>query len=144
MSLQDIKSSLCKGKSLLKPHCNYEDKKAFLLSIIGSIITKWKVHPSTQTFSRTGRPSKLSIRARCQQVGEATKNPTVTLRSLQCSLAGTGLKVHGFTISRALHKTGLYGRMARKKPFHQMVHLKALMAFATEPEKNPDKLWEKI
>lgn len=32
-------------------------------------------------------------------------------------MVNIGVKVHGSKMSRALHKTGLYRRVARKKPF---------------------------
>ncbi|CDR06939.1 unnamed protein product [Oncorhynchus mykiss] len=41
----------------------------------------------------------------------------ITLDELQRSTAEVGDSVHRTTISRILHKSGLYGRVARRKPF---------------------------
>ena len=59
----------------------------------------------------------MSNRARrvTQWVREVTKNPTVTLTELWKSSAETGEPARGMTISAALHHSGLYGRVARRK-----------------------------
>lgn len=113
------------------------------LSTAGSIIRNWKIHHSTQTLTRTSRPSKLSVREKRRLVSEATKNPSVTL-SLQSPLTETGVKGHGSTILRVLHKTGLLGRVTRGQPLLKKVHIKACTAFATEHEKDPVNMWEKV
>ncbi|XP_068111955.1 uncharacterized protein [Hyperolius riggenbachi] len=81
---------------------------------VSSIIRKWKVHQTTDSLPRTGRPSKLSAETRSNIVRKATERPTITLMELQSSLAETGVKVHRSTISRVLHNTGLFARMAQK------------------------------
>ncbi|MGH0149042.1 UNVERIFIED_CONTAM: hypothetical protein FKN15_017443 [Acipenser sinensis] len=52
--------------------------------------------------------------------------------------------VHQSTISRALHNTGLYGRVARKKPLLKKYHLKARLEFARKHESDPAAMWEKV
>lgn len=68
----------------------------------------------------TQLPSNLSVQARKKLAREAIEKPTVTLKELQCSGAESES-----TISRLLHKTGLYKRLARKKPLLKKNHLKA-------------------
>ena len=46
-------------------------------------------------------------------VREVTKNPMVTLTELQNSSVNIGEPSRRTTISAALHKSGLYGRVAR-------------------------------
>ena len=46
----------------------------------------------------------------------------VTLEELQRSTAQVGESVHRTTISHALHKSGLYGRVARKKGAQLSIH----------------------
>ncbi|XP_061087785.1 uncharacterized protein LOC133122096 isoform X2 [Conger conger] len=77
-------------------------------STIGSIIRKWKVHRTTETLPRSGCPSKLNNQARNRLVSEATVRPTVTLKELKSSIAEMGVNVCESTISRSLHKAGLY------------------------------------
>ncbi|MBN3286977.1 TCB1 transposase, partial [Polyodon spathula] len=114
------------------------------VSTAGSIIRKWKLHHTTQALPRKGRPSKLSAQTRRRLVREATERPTITLKELQSSVAGSGVMVHQSTISRALHKTGLYGRVARKKQLLKKYHLKAHLELARKHESDPVAIWEKV
>ncbi|XP_018614451.2 uncharacterized protein LOC108938391 [Scleropages formosus] len=91
------------------------------LSTVRSVINKWKVHHTTQTLPRPGRPSKLNNQARRKLVLDVTVKPTVTLKELQKSIAETGKNVSKSTISRALHNAGLMWRsykesVTEKKP----------------------------
>ncbi|MGH0123931.1 UNVERIFIED_CONTAM: hypothetical protein FKN15_015457 [Acipenser sinensis] len=52
--------------------------------------------------------------------------------------------VHQSTISRALHNTGLYGRVARKKPLLKKYLLKARLEFVRKHESDPAAMWEKV
>ena len=85
-------------------------------STVQFIIQKWKGYGTTANLPRYGCPPKLTGRARRILIREAAKRPMVTLEELQRSTAQVGESVHGTTISRALHKSGSYGRVARKKP----------------------------
>jgi hypothetical protein len=49
-------------------------------------------------------------------IREATKRPEIILEDLQSSTSEIVVSVHGTTLSCTLHKAGLYGRVARKKP----------------------------
>ncbi|KAK6481842.1 Na(+)/H(+) exchange regulatory cofactor NHE-RF2-like [Huso huso] len=82
-------------------------------------------------------------KTRRRLVREATERPTITLKELQSSVAGSGVMVHQSTISRALHNTGLYGRVTRKKPLLKKYHLKAHLEFARKHESDPAAMWEK-
>ena len=84
-------------------------------STVRSIILKWKVHRTTETLPRSGCPSKLSNQARSRLVSEATVRPTVTLKELKSSIAEMGENVSESTISRSLHKAGLYCKVAKRK-----------------------------
>ena len=85
-------------------------------STVKTIINKWKANGTTKTLPRSGRPSKLDDQARRRLIREATKMPMATLNELQAFMAKIGQCVHVATISQALHKSGLYGRVARRKP----------------------------
>lgn len=50
-------------------------------------------------------------------VREVAKRPLVTLNDLQKFVASSGCVVHVTTISSILHISGLWGRVARRKPF---------------------------
>jgi len=86
------------------------------MSTVSSIIHKWKNFGTTRTLPRAGRPAKLSDRGRRALVREVTKNQMVTLTELQCFSVERGEPSRRTTISAALHQSGLYGRVARRKP----------------------------
>ena len=77
---------------------------------------KWKVYGTTKTLPRSGRSSKLDDQARRRLIREATKSPMATSKELHAFMAKTGHSVHVTTISQALHKSGLYSRVVRRKP----------------------------
>ena len=86
-------------------------------STVKTITKKWKAfRTTTKTLPRSGHPAKLDDQARRRLIREATKRPMATLKEPHAFLIKTGRCVHGITISQALHKSGLYGRVARRKP----------------------------
>ena len=93
-------------------------------STVQAIILKWKEYQTTANLPRPGRPSKLSSGTRRRLIRDAAKRPMITLDELQRSTAEVGESVHRTTISRTLHKSGLYGRVARRKPFLKDIHKK--------------------
>ncbi|KAL0150495.1 hypothetical protein M9458_054312 [Cirrhinus mrigala] len=68
----------------------------------------------------------------------------VTLDELQRSTAQVGESVHRTTISRALHKVGLYGRVARRKPLLKENHKKSRLQFATSHVGDTANMWKKV
>jgi len=65
---------------------------------------------------RAGHPTKLSNQARRTFVREVTMNPMTTLTELQSSLAEMVELAKKATVSAALHKSRLFGRVASRKP----------------------------
>ena len=91
-------------------------------STVQSIIWKRKEYGRTAVLPRHGRPPKLTGRARRALIREAAKRPMITLDELQRSTAMVGESVHRTVISHALHKLGLYGRVARREPLLKQSH----------------------
>ena len=91
-------------------------------STVQSITWKWKEYGTTANLPRHGHPPKLTGQARRALIREAAKRPMVTLVELQRSTAQVGESVHRTTISHALHKSGLYGRVARREPLLKQSH----------------------
>ncbi len=85
-------------------------------STVASIILKWKTFGTTRTLPRAGRPAKLSYRGRRALVREVKKNPKITVAELQRCSREMGESCRKSTITAALHQSGLYGRVARRKP----------------------------
>ncbi len=84
-------------------------------STMASIILKWKTFGTTRTLPRAGRPAKLSYRGK--SLGErGKKNPKITVAELQRCIREMGESCRKSTITAVLHQSGLYGRVARRKP----------------------------
>ncbi len=82
-------------------------------------------------FHPRSHPPKLTGSARRALIREATKRPMVTLEELQRSTAQVGESVQGPTISHAFHKSGIHGRVVRRKPLLKESHKKSCLQFAT-------------
>ncbi len=93
-------------------------------STVASIILKWKTFGTTRTLPRAGRPAKLSYRGRRALVREVKKNPKITVAELQRCIREMGESFRKSTITAALHQSGLYGRVARRKPLLSARHMK--------------------
>jgi transposase len=113
-------------------------------STVQAIILKWKEYQTTANLPRPGRPSKLSAHTRRRLIRDAAKRPMITLDELQRSTAEVGDSVHRATISHILHKSGLYGRVARRKPFLKDIHKKCCLKFATSHLGDTPNMWKKV
>ncbi|KAL0162929.1 hypothetical protein M9458_042325, partial [Cirrhinus mrigala] len=113
-------------------------------STVQAIIQKWKEYGTTVNLPRQGRPPKLTGRTRRALIRNAAKRPMVTLDELQRSTAQVGESVHRTTISRALHKVGLYGRVARRKTLLKENHKKSRLQFATSHVGDTANMWKKV
>ncbi|KAG2466638.1 TCB1 transposase, partial [Polypterus senegalus] len=114
------------------------------MSTLASIIRKWKKFKTPRTLPRAGRPSKLSDQGRRALVREVTKNPMVTLSELQRSSAERGEPSRRTTISAAIYQSGLYGRVARRKPLLSKRHMAAHLEFAKRHLKDSQTMRNKI
>ncbi|KAG2456946.1 TCB1 transposase, partial [Polypterus senegalus] len=114
------------------------------MSTVASTIRKWKKFETTRTLPRAGRPSKLSDRGRRALVREVTKNPMVTLSELQMSSGERGEPSRRTIISAAIHQSGLYGRVARRKPLLSKRHMAARLEFAKRHPKDSQTMRNKI
>ncbi len=110
-------------------------------STVASIILKWKTFGTTRTLPRAGRPAKLSYRGRRALVREVKKNPKITVAELQRCIREMGESCRKSTITAALHQSGLYGRVARRKPLLSARHMKARMEFAKNTWRTP-RWWQ--
>ncbi len=113
-------------------------------STVTSIILKWKTFGTTRTLPRAGRPAKLSYRGRRALVREVKKNPKITVAELQRCIREMGESCRKSTITAALHQSGLYGRVARRKPLLSARHMKARMEFAKKHLKDSKMVTNKI
>ena len=77
-------------------------------------------------------------------IREAAQRPKVTLKELQSSTAESGASVYRTTISRTLHRAGLYGRVAKKKPLLSVKNKKARFEFAKRHVGDSPNVWRKV
>ncbi|KAI2647331.1 Transposable element Tc1 transposase [Labeo rohita] len=113
-------------------------------STVVSIILKWKTFGTTRTLPRAGRPAKLSYRGRRALVREVKKKPKITVAELQRCSREMEESCRKSTITAALHQSGLYGRVARRKPLLSARHMKARMEFAKKHLKDSKMVRNKI
>ncbi|MBN3286953.1 TCB1 transposase, partial [Polyodon spathula] len=114
------------------------------LSTVKYIIDKLKMHHTTQTLPRSGLHSKLDDRARRRLISEATKRPMATLQELLAFMAKTAQSVHATKVSQALHKPGLYGRVARSNPLFKKAHLESCLKYAKKHSGDSIAMWQKV
>ena len=113
-------------------------------STIISIIQKWKEYGTTTNLPREGCPPKLTDQARRALIREASKRPKRALKELQSSIAEIGVSVHGTTLSRTLHRAGLYGRVARKKLLLKEKIKQTHLVFAKRHVGDSPNIWKKV
>ncbi|KAG2457851.1 TCB1 transposase, partial [Polypterus senegalus] len=114
------------------------------VSTVASIIRKWKKFETNRTLPRAGQPSKLSDWGRRALAREVTKNLMVTLSELQRSSVERGEPSRRTTISAAIHASGLYGRVARRKQLLSKRHMAACLDFAKRHLKDSQNMRNKI
>uniref|UniRef100_A0A673VZE6 Uncharacterized protein n=1 Tax=Salmo trutta TaxID=8032 RepID=A0A673VZE6_SALTR len=111
---------------------------------VASIILEWKKFGTTKTLPRTGHLDKQSNQGRRALVREVTKNPVVILTELQSSSVEIRELSRRTTISGALHQSGLYGRVDRRKPLLSKRHMTARLEFAKRHLKDSQTMRNKI
>ncbi|KAL0147737.1 hypothetical protein M9458_056976, partial [Cirrhinus mrigala] len=99
---------------------------------------------TTRSLLRAGHPAKLSYQGRRALVREVKKNPKITVAELQRCIREIGESCRKSTITAALHQSGLYGRVARRKPLLSARHMKARMQFAKKHLKDSKMVRNKI
>ena len=96
------------------------------------------------TLPRPRCLGKLSNQGRRALVREVTKNTMVTLTELQSPSVEMGEPSRRTTISAALHKLGLYGRVARRNPLLCKRHTTVCLEFAKRHLKDSQTMRNKI
>ena len=100
------------------------------------IILVWNHQESSESWQNWAIRGKRALVLR-----DVIKNPMVTLTELQSSSVEMGEPSRRTTISAALHQSGLYGRVARRKPLLNKSHMTALLEFAKRQLKTL-RTWE--
>ena len=96
---------------------------------------------TTRTLPRAGCPAKLSNRGEKGLDQGLTKNLINRAREFLC---GDGRTFQKDNISAALHQSGLYDRVARRKPVLSKRHMTACLEFAKRHLKDSQTMKNKI
>ncbi len=67
---------------------------------VRAIIHKWRKLVTVVKLTRSGRPTKITPRAQRQLIQEVIKEPRITSKELQASLASIKVSVHDSTIRK--------------------------------------------
>ncbi|KAG2458149.1 TCB1 transposase, partial [Polypterus senegalus] len=113
------------------------------MSTVASITCKLMKFETTRTLPRAGWPSKLSDRGRREGRSQGG-DQMVTLSDLQRSSVERGEPSRRTTISAAIHQSGLYGRVARRKPLLSKRYMAACQEFAKRHLKDSQTMRNKI
>ena len=124
---------MCRGTDLGKvtKNCIQNGRSK---NTVAFIILKWKKFVTTKTLPRAGCPSKLSNQGRSALVKEVTKSSSVEM----------GEPSRRTTISAALHQSGLYSRVDRRKPLLSKRHMTARLKFAKKHLNDSQNMRNKI
>ena len=85
-------------------------------SKVRQIVYKWRKLSTAATLPRSGRPVKMTVRAQRRLFNEVKKNPRVSAKDFQKSLAYANIPVSESTICKTLNKNGFHGRIPHRKP----------------------------
>lgn len=114
-------------------------------STVRYIIKKYEETGNTDNKRRSGRPSKLTSRARRSIVRNALNNPLSSAKKIAIDIASeTRITVTPQTIRNVLHDVGLKGRRPRKKPFISEVNRKKRLDFALKYRHKPLEFWKSV
>ena len=117
--------------------------KAKALGLQWTSESKWRTFGSELSqewpANQTNQP-----RAHWWLIQEVTKEPRLTSKELQASLASVKVSVHDSTIRKRLGRNGIHGRVARRKPLLTKKNTKARLTFAKKHLDHPQDFWDKI
>lgn len=111
---------------------------------VQTIVRKYTDLGTTKTLPRSGRKSKLTPRAEKALVRKVRANPRSTKKQLCTDLEALGTKVSRSTVQRVLHRHGLRGCRARKKPLLQKRHCHARLKYARMHKDKDKGFWQSI
>ncbi len=111
---------------------------------VRAIIHKWRKLVTVVKLPRSGRPTKITPRAQRRLIQEVIKEPKITSKELQASLASIKVSVHDSTIRKRLGKNSTHGRVPRQKPLLTKKNTKAHLTFAKKYLDYPQDFWANI
>lgn len=98
-----------------------------------------------EDLTRPGRPKRLTDTEARSIVREVKANPVSSAVQIAKHIAETsGKPISASTIRRTLHKSGLHGRVPRKKPYISKTNQQKRLEFAKKYINEPVNFWNNI
>ena len=141
---EDLRKSVVDAHQAGKGYKTISKEFGLHQSTVRQIVYKWRKFKTIVTLPRSGRPTKITPRARRVIVGEVTKDPRVTSKQLKASLTLANVNVHESTIRRTLNNNGVHGRVARRKPLLSKKNIAAHLQFAKDHVDKPEGYWKNV
>uniref|UniRef100_A0A8C5LM91 Transposase n=1 Tax=Leptobrachium leishanense TaxID=445787 RepID=A0A8C5LM91_9ANUR len=113
------------------------------VSMVRQTVYKWRKFSTVATLPRRGHPVKMTARAH-RMFNGVKKNPRVSAKDLQKSLAHANIFVDTSTIRKTLNKNEVHGRTPRRKPLLSKKNIAAHLKFAKEHLDVPQHYWQNI
>ena len=113
-------------------------------SSVQTIVRKYRNLGTTKTLPRSGRKTKLTVNDERLLVRKVRCNPKTTKKHLCQELEASGTKVSLSTVQRVLHRNGLRGCKARKKPLLQKRHIQARLKYARKHKEKDMTFWQRV
>uniref|UniRef100_A0A8C5Q5S0 Transposase n=1 Tax=Leptobrachium leishanense TaxID=445787 RepID=A0A8C5Q5S0_9ANUR len=114
------------------------------VSTLRQTVCKWRKFSTVATLPRRGRPVKMTARAQRRMLNEVKKNPRVSAKDFQKSLAHANIFIDTSRIRKTLNKNGVHGRTPRRKPLLSKRNITPRLKFATEHLDVPQHYWQNI
>lgn len=114
------------------------------VNTVGCIIRKWKTSNSVLNVPRSGCPRKITGATERLVIRKVKRNPFVTRSEIQEDLQRSGVIVSKDTISRTIHRAGIYSRAPRKTPLLSKKHVSSRLKFADDYLLKPDEYWNSV
>lgn len=114
-------------------------------STVQSVVKKFEMTGSVNTLPRSGRPKILNSRDRRNIIRKVNENPRISAPKLAVDVElEIGKIVHPENIRRILRKSGLNGRIPRKKPFISLENRRKRLEFAKKYGNEDEQFWNKV
>ncbi|CAJ0963248.1 unnamed protein product [Ranitomeya imitator] len=129
-----IRDKIVEGHKAGKGYKTLSKELGLPVSIVGSIIRKWKAYGTTVNLPRPGQPLKVSSRAEARLVRRVKANPRTTRKELREGRSHGSGDI-GFS---------QYHKRARKVPLLSKRHVKARLQFAHDHLEDSETDWFQV
>ncbi|XP_031750312.1 uncharacterized protein LOC116407961 [Xenopus tropicalis] len=113
-------------------------------STVRHIVHKWRQFHTVVSRPRSGRPTKITPKARQVILQEIVKDPGLTSKELKASLALANVNVHDSTIRRTLTNIRMHGCVAKRKKLPPKRNIVPCLQFAENHVDTSEVCWKRV